>query len=131
MRTGGVEPPQPEATGLQPAELADAQRPREKRQRGERRYATPDLLRPWPTRAAATRASCTIAADGIFTFPGIATVTNETMLPTRTSTKPWLIDEPSPNRIVVSSARASSPASTATFVVFANATSSALTFLPL
>ena len=29
MRTGGVEPPQPEATGLQPAELADAQRPRE------------------------------------------------------------------------------------------------------
>ena len=27
MRTGGVEPPQHEATGLQPAELADAQRP--------------------------------------------------------------------------------------------------------
>ena len=27
MRTGGVEPPQREATGLQPAELADAQRP--------------------------------------------------------------------------------------------------------
>jgi hypothetical protein len=29
MRTGGVEPPQREATGLQPAELAGAQRPRE------------------------------------------------------------------------------------------------------
>jgi hypothetical protein len=29
MRTGGVEPPQHEATGLQPAELAGAQRPRE------------------------------------------------------------------------------------------------------
>src|SRR5262245_57468059 len=29
MRTGGVEPPQREATGLQPAELAVAQRPRE------------------------------------------------------------------------------------------------------
>ena len=29
MRTGGVEPPQPEATGLQPAELTFAQRPRE------------------------------------------------------------------------------------------------------
>ena len=29
MRTGGLEPPQPEATGLQPAELADAQRPLE------------------------------------------------------------------------------------------------------
>src|SRR5687767_11375903 len=28
MRTGGVEPPQREATGLQPAELAVAQRPR-------------------------------------------------------------------------------------------------------
>ena len=29
MRTGGVEPPQPRATGLHPAELADAQRPHE------------------------------------------------------------------------------------------------------
>ena len=29
VRTGGVEPPQREATGLQPAELTDAQRPRE------------------------------------------------------------------------------------------------------
>src|SRR5262245_19199406 len=29
VRTGGVEPPQPEATGLQPAELAHARRPRE------------------------------------------------------------------------------------------------------
>jgi hypothetical protein len=29
VRTGGVEPPQPVATGLQPAELADAQRPHE------------------------------------------------------------------------------------------------------
>jgi hypothetical protein len=28
MRTGGVEPPQREATGLQPAELTSAQRPR-------------------------------------------------------------------------------------------------------
>ena len=28
VRTGGVEPPQPEAAGLQPAELARAQRPR-------------------------------------------------------------------------------------------------------
>jgi hypothetical protein len=28
MRTGGVEPPQHEAAGLQPVELADAQRPR-------------------------------------------------------------------------------------------------------
>jgi hypothetical protein len=28
VRTGGVEPPQPEATGLQPAELTRAQRPR-------------------------------------------------------------------------------------------------------
>src|SRR5689334_24778304 len=33
VRTGGVEPPQRAATGLQPAELADAQRPRE---RGDR-----------------------------------------------------------------------------------------------
>ena len=30
VRTGGVEPPQPEATGLQPAELTVAQRPRVK-----------------------------------------------------------------------------------------------------
>jgi hypothetical protein len=29
VRTGGVEPPQREAAGLQPVELADAQRPRE------------------------------------------------------------------------------------------------------
>ena len=29
VRTGGVEPPQPEAAGLQPVELADAQRPRD------------------------------------------------------------------------------------------------------
>ena len=29
VRTGGVEPPQREATGLQPAELTDAQRPHE------------------------------------------------------------------------------------------------------
>ncbi len=29
VRTGGVEPPQHEAAGLQPAELADAQRPQE------------------------------------------------------------------------------------------------------
>ena len=29
VRTGGVEPPQREATGLQPAELSGAQRPRE------------------------------------------------------------------------------------------------------
>ena len=29
MRTDGVEPPQPEAPGLQPGELAHAQRPRE------------------------------------------------------------------------------------------------------
>ena len=28
VRTGGVEPPQREATGLQPAELPNAQRPR-------------------------------------------------------------------------------------------------------
>ncbi len=34
VRTGGVEPPQHEATGLQPAELAVAQRPQ--RQRGDR-----------------------------------------------------------------------------------------------
>ncbi len=37
MRTGGVEPPQHEATGLQPAELADAQRPRELRVAGRAR----------------------------------------------------------------------------------------------
>ena len=35
MRTGGVEPPQRVATGLQPAEHADARRPREK-QKGDR-----------------------------------------------------------------------------------------------
>src|SRR5215467_470435 len=39
MRTGGVEPPQPEATGLQPAELAGAQRPRGRGDRpGSNRY---------------------------------------------------------------------------------------------
>ncbi len=37
MRTGGVEPPQHEATGLQPAELADAQRPHELRVAGRDR----------------------------------------------------------------------------------------------
>jgi hypothetical protein len=31
VRTGGVEPPQPWATGLQPAELTSAQRPQEKK----------------------------------------------------------------------------------------------------
>jgi uncharacterized protein (DUF2237 family) len=34
VRTGGVEPPQRVATGLQPAELAGAQRPQEGRNRG-------------------------------------------------------------------------------------------------
>ena len=39
VRTGGVEPPQPEAAGLQPAELADAQRPQGKGGRpGSNRY---------------------------------------------------------------------------------------------
>jgi hypothetical protein len=37
VRTGGVEPPQHEATGLQPAELADAQRPHELRVAGRAR----------------------------------------------------------------------------------------------
>ena len=37
VRTGGVEPPQPEATGLQPAELTDAQRPHESRVAGRAR----------------------------------------------------------------------------------------------
>jgi hypothetical protein len=37
VRTGGVEPPQREATGLQPAELADAQRPHELRVAGRTR----------------------------------------------------------------------------------------------
>src|SRR3954447_8987371 len=37
VRTGGVEPPQHEATGLQPAELADAQRPHETRGAGRAR----------------------------------------------------------------------------------------------
>jgi hypothetical protein len=37
VRTGGVEPPQHEATGLQPAELAVAQRPHELRVAGRAR----------------------------------------------------------------------------------------------
>jgi hypothetical protein len=36
VRTGGVEPPQREAAGLQPVELAGAQRPRERAVRGDR-----------------------------------------------------------------------------------------------
>ena len=38
VRTGGVEPPQREATGLQPAELADAQRPQEGGRPGSNRF---------------------------------------------------------------------------------------------
>jgi hypothetical protein len=37
MRTDGVEPPQPGASGLQPGELANAQRPRESRVAGRAR----------------------------------------------------------------------------------------------
>ena len=37
VRTGGIEPPQHEATGLQPAELADAQRPHDVRVAGRAR----------------------------------------------------------------------------------------------
>src|SRR5947207_2018597 len=55
VRTGGVEPPQHEATGLQPAELADAQRPHElrggrpgsnRRQRGSQPRMLPSTPRP-------------------------------------------------------------------------------------
>jgi hypothetical protein len=54
VRTGGVEPPQHEATGLQPAELADAQRPQERggrpgsnrRQRGSQPRVLPSTPRP-------------------------------------------------------------------------------------
>jgi hypothetical protein len=55
VRTGGVEPPQHEATGLQPAELAVAQRPRgseggrpgsNRRQRGSQPRVLPSTPRP-------------------------------------------------------------------------------------
>src|SRR5262245_41710118 len=46
MRTGGVEPPQPEAAGLQPVELSRAQRPRD--------MGRPTGLEPVP-RASQTR----------------------------------------------------------------------------
>jgi hypothetical protein len=53
VRTGGVEPPQREATGLQPAELAGAQRPHEggrpdsnRRRRGSQPRVLPSTPRP-------------------------------------------------------------------------------------
>jgi hypothetical protein len=51
VRTGGVEPPQPEATGLQPAELTSAQRPRE---RGAADRARTDTARITTSNAAFT-----------------------------------------------------------------------------
>ena len=59
MRTGGVEPPQPEASGLQPAELAGAQRPREgaadRIRTGTARFTTSDAaVTPQPPRTGTT-----------------------------------------------------------------------------
>ena len=59
VRTGGVEPPQPEATGLQPAELTSAQRPRgraaDRVRTGTARITTSNAaVTPQPPRAGTT-----------------------------------------------------------------------------
>jgi hypothetical protein len=66
MRTGGVEPPQREATGLQPAELANAQRPRG-RAADRDRTGTAGITTPGACRYTTATMSSSSSAGGIRT----------------------------------------------------------------